>query len=86
MSQRESQYSQLPYLKYDEFLDENIHSQVVNFHTTKHFRFQSYWVRMCLLFNEENLQFPKMLLTAEINNIIFNYMNLIMAEIYRVMF
>ena len=36
--------------------------------------------------NEESLEFLEMLLTSEIRNNTFNYMNLIMAEIYRVMF
>ena len=40
---------------------------------------------MFLFFNEENLQFLEMVLNAEIKNNIFNYMNLIMEEIYRVM-
>ena len=86
MSQPESQSHQLSCLKYDEFLVENIYSQLVNFHTTKHFIIQSYLVRIFLFFNKENMQFPEMFLTAEVNNNIFNYMNLIMEEIYRVMF
>ena len=61
--QTDSQSSQLVCLKFDEFLVESIHSQLVNFHSTKHFNFQSYLVRMLLLFNEENLQLPKMVLT-----------------------
>ena len=56
--QSDSQSSQLVCLKFDEFLAESIHSQLVNFHSTKHFRFQSHLVRMFLLFNEENLQLP----------------------------
>ena len=58
----------------------------MNFHTTRDFRFQPYLVRMFLFFNEESLQFLEMLLTTEINNNTFNYMNLIMTKIYRVMF
>ena len=30
-------------LKFDEFLDENIHSQLVNFHDTRVFRFQYFF-------------------------------------------
>ena len=56
----------------------------MNFHTTKNFIFQSYLVRMFLFFIEENLQFLEMLLTTEVNNSIFNYMKLIMEDIYRV--
>ena len=53
---------------------------------TDHFKFQSYWVRMFLFFNEENLQFPEIVFTSEIKNNTFNYMNLIMSEVYRVIF
>ena len=57
-SQSEPQSSQLVGLKFDEFLNESIHSQLVNFHNTNNFRFQSYLIRMFLFFNEENLQLP----------------------------
>ena len=86
MSQSESQSHQPPSLKYDEFLAETIHSQLVNFHTTKHFRFQSYLVTMFLFFNEENMQLPKMVLSIEISNDFFNYMKFLMAEVYKVFF
>lgn len=43
-------------------------------------------MRMFLFFNEENLQFLEMALTSEVNNNVLNYMNFIMAGIYRVMF
>ena len=39
-------------LKFDEFLAENIHSQLVDFHKTRIFRFQSYLLKMLLSFNE----------------------------------
>ena len=74
-------------LKLDEFLElENIHSQLVNFHITEQFKFQSYFVSMFFFFNEENLQFPEIVFTYEIINNTFNYMNLIMAEVYIVIF
>ena len=50
-------------LKFDEFLAENIHSQLVDFDKIRSFRFQSYLLKMVLSFNEENLQFTKMVLT-----------------------
>ena len=53
---------------------------------TRHFRFQSYLVIMFLYFNEENLQFPEIVFTTEIINNDFNYMNLIMSEVYRFIF
>ena len=37
---------------------------------------------MFLFFNEENLQFPEILFTFEIIINTFNYMNLIMSELY----
>ena len=46
MSQSESYSPQPPCLKFDEFLDENIHSQLVNFHNAKDFRFHPYLIRM----------------------------------------
>ena len=42
-------------LKFDEFLAENIHSQLVDFHNTRSFRFQSYLLKMFLSFNEDDL-------------------------------
>ena len=41
---------------------------------------------MFLFFNEENLQLPEMVLTEEISNNFFKYMNLLMAEVYKVLF
>ena len=67
MIQSESQYSQSLCLKFDEFLDESIHSHLVNFQNTKHFRFQSYLIRMFLFFNEEIkmvISMPKLVLRS----------------------
>ena len=74
------------YLKFDEFLYENIHSQLLDFHNTRCFRFQSYLVKMFLFFNEENLQFPKMVLTDEMNRYFSKYMKFLMSEVYNVFF
>ena len=41
-------------IKFDEFLAESIQYQLVNFHNTRFFRFQSYLIKMFLFFNEEN--------------------------------
>ena len=49
---------QVSFLKFDEFLVENFHSQLVDFPNTRTFRFRSYLLRMFLSFNEENLQLP----------------------------
>ena len=62
MTQSESQYLPTPCLKFDKFLAEIIHSRLVNFHNTRHFRFQSYLIRMFFFFNEENLQLPNFFL------------------------
>ena len=53
-SEESSQSVQSPCLKFDEFLAKNIHSQLMNFHMTIHFIFQSYLIKMSLFFNEEN--------------------------------
>ena len=55
LHQPKSESIWLSCLKFDEFLDENIHSQLVNLHMNIHFIFQSYLVIMFLFFNEENL-------------------------------
>ena len=41
---------------------------------------------MFQFFNEENLQFPEIVFNSKIKNNTFNYMNLIMAEVYKVIF
>ena len=63
LHQSVSESNQLSFLTFDEFLGENIDSRLVNFHTTRHFKFQSYLVRMFLFFNEENMQFLEILFT-----------------------
>ena len=50
-----SQPFQVSCLKFDEFLAENIHSQLVDLPRTRTFRFQSYLLRMFLSFNKVNL-------------------------------
>ena len=52
LHQLKSDPSQYFCLKFDEFLAESIHLQLVNFHMTRHFRYHSYLVRMFLFFNE----------------------------------
>ena len=84
--QSDSQSPQPPCLKFVEFLAKNIHSHLVNFHNTKHFAFHSYLIRMFLFFNEENLQLPQMVLTAEVNNEFFKYINLLMSKVYKILF
>ena len=63
-------------IKFDEFLAKSIHSQLVNFHSTRFFRYQSYLLKMFLFFNEEKFQFPNMLLTNEMSKKFRKYMNL----------
>ena len=41
-------------LKFDDFLAENIHSQLANFHNTRVFRFQSFLLKVFLSYNEGN--------------------------------
>ena len=73
-------------LKFDEFLSENIHCQLMDFHRTKTFRFQSYLLKVFLSFNEENLQLPEMVLTEEMSKDYSKFMNFPMSEIYHVIF
>ena len=81
-SEGSSQLRQSCCLKFDEFLAENIHSRLVDFHNTRCFRFQSYLVKMFLFFNEENFQFPEMVLTEEMNRYFSKYMNFLMSKVY----
>ena len=41
---------------------------------------------MFLFFNEDNLQLPEMVLTNEINENLFKYVNFLMVEVYKVFF
>ena len=41
---------------------------------------------MFLFFNEENMKILDMVLTAEISNDFFKYINLLMEEVYKVFF
>ena len=54
-SDKPSQSLQVSCINCYEFLAENIHYQLMNFHKTKTFRFQSYLLKMFLSFNEDNL-------------------------------
>ena len=73
-SEDPSQSVQVSCLKFDEFLDENFHSQLVDFPKTRTFIFQSYLLRMFLSFNQENLQISKMAIREEINNVYTKFM------------
>ena len=73
-------------LKFDEFLAENIPSQLVDFHKTRSFRFQSYLLKIVLSFNEENIQIPEMALTEEMNRDYSKFMNFFMLEVYSAFF
>ena len=73
---------QISCLKFDDLLAENIHSQLMHFHKTSTFIFQSYLLKMFLSFNEENLQLPEMVLTEEINRDYTKFMNFLMFEMY----
>ena len=85
-SEESSQLVQYPCLKFDEFLVENIHSQLMDFHKTRSFIFQSYLLKMFLSFNDENLHLPEMVLTEEMSRDYSKFMNHLMSEVYRVIF
>ena len=73
-------------IKFDDLLAKSIHSQLMNFHNTRFFRFQSYLVKIFLFLNEENLQFPNMVLTDEIGRDFGKHMNFLMSKVYKVFF
>ena len=52
-------------LKFDEFLADNIRSQLANFHDTKVFIFQSFLLRMFIAYNEEDLAVPELKITID---------------------
>ena len=81
-----SQLVQTSCLKFDEFLAERIHSQLMDFHKTRTFRFQSYLLKMFLSFNEENLQLPEMILTEEMVKHYTKFMNFLMSKVYNAIF
>ena len=73
-------------LKFDDFLAENIRSQLANFHGTKVFRFQSFLLRMLIAYNEEDLQVPELEITVDMATDYCKFMNQLMAEIYDLLF
>ena len=73
-------------LKFDEFLSENIRSQLANFHGTKVFRFCSFLLRMLIAYNEEDLQVPKLEITIDMATHYCKFMNQLMDEIYNLFF
>ena len=79
-------YYQSCCLKFDEFLDENICSQLANFHGTKVFRFQSILLRMFIAYNEDNLQVPELEITSDMATDYCKFMNQLMAEVYDLVF
>ena len=81
-----SQSMQSSCLKFDDFLAENIHSQLINFHKTRYFRFQSFLLRIFLTFNEDNLQLLEMVITYEMSRDYCKFMNFLMAPVYNVLF
>ena len=58
----------------------------MEFGGTKTFRFQSYFLKMFLSFNEENLQLLEMVLTEEMSKDYSKFMNFLMFEIYNALF
>ena len=58
----------------------------MDFHKTRTFRFQSYFLKMFLSFNEEILQLPEMVLTKEMNRDYTKFINFLMYEVYNAIF
>ena len=74
------------YLKFDEFLDENIPSQLANFHDNRVFRFQSFLLRMFLSYKEDNLQKPGLVIIDDMTKNYCEFMNSLMTKIYDIFF
>ena len=70
------------HLKFDEFLAKNIHSQLVDFHSTIVFRFQSFLLKVFLSYNEDNSQALGLVITDDMTKNYCEFLNLLMAEIY----
>ena len=85
-SNEPSQEVQVSCLKFDEFLAENIHSQLMDFRRTKTFRFQSYLLKMFLSVDEESLQLSEMVLNEEMSKDYTKFMNFLMSEVYNASF
>ena len=66
---------------FNEFLANNIYSQLVNFHGTKVFRLQSFLLRMLIAYNEEDLQVPELEITIDMATDYCEFMNQLMAEV-----
>ena len=73
-------------LKFDEFLAENICSQLANFHDTRVFKFKSFLLRMFLSFNEDNSQAPRLVITNDMTKNYYEFLNLLRVEIYGLLF
>ena len=58
----------------------------MNFHGTKVFRFQSFLLRILIAYNKEDLQVPKLEITADMATDYCNFMNQLMAKIYDLFF
>ena len=85
-SEDSSQSPQLSCLNFDDFLAENIHSQLVDFPKTTTCRFQYLQLKMFVSFNEENLQLQEMEITDEISRDYRKFMNFLMSEVYSAFF
>ena len=77
---------QSPCLKFDEFLAENIHSQLIKFHKMRTFKFLSFPMRILLAFNEDNLQLLEMVIIEEMSKDYCQFMNFLIAPVYNVFF
>lgn len=83
--------SQLFHINSDEFLDEAIHAEVVNCHTMRHFRYQTYPLKMLLFSNQAELKqmdldfFSNLLIiSTEAKKItMFVFINNIMSKVYK---
>ena len=85
-SKESSQSLRFSCLKFDEFLAENIHSQLVGFPKIRTFIFLSYLLRMFFPFNEENMQLPEMVITEGINIDYSIFMKFLMSGVYSAFF
>ena len=72
----------------DEYLDEFIHVQLVEFPKVRFFKYQSYLLNMLLCSNVLELQFLSTIFSPDLPKQInmFEFVNIIMAEMYKLLF
>ena len=76
------------YFSLDEYLDEVIHVQLVEFPKVGFFKYQSYLLNMLLCSNVSELQFLSTIFSPNLpkQTDMFEFVNTIMSEVYKLLF